>query len=264
MKTLRAERSIFKSNSNSNFNSSNNDNNDFDRKFYLDDNEDGPTVDQSTDSTSSRFLFENDKTREREAKLDKQRAAAKSGMGHGAMKEAGMSARKSALNDDQNRWEENRLLTSGAAVQGSVSLEVNSEDDSRIQLLVHQIKPPFLGGRVAFSTIQKAVATVRDNSSDFAKLARSGSAVLKELRERKDKGAMRQKFWELGGSRMGDAMRVESKTESGDKGQEMGDVKVEERLKVDKGDGDGDGGGGKQGEEEVEEGEGGEVNYKVS
>jgi len=62
MKTLRAERSIFKSNSNSNsnFNSSNNDNNDFDLNFYLDDNEDGPTVDQSTDSTSSRFLIARD------------------------------------------------------------------------------------------------------------------------------------------------------------------------------------------------------------
>jgi len=63
-----------------------------------------------------------------------------------------MSQRKSALNDDQNRWEENRLLTSGAAVQGSVDLDHQTEDDNRVELLVHQIRPPFLGGRVAFST----------------------------------------------------------------------------------------------------------------
>lgn len=32
----------------------------------------------------------------------------------GIQKEKGVSARKSALNDDQRMWEENRLLTSGA------------------------------------------------------------------------------------------------------------------------------------------------------
>jgi pre-mRNA-splicing factor ATP-dependent RNA helicase DHX38/PRP16 len=78
-----------------------------------------------------------------------------------------------------------------------------------VTLLVHQVKPPFLDGRVSFSTIREAVPTVKDASSDFAKMARAGSAVLRHLRANKDKNTMRQKFWELGGTRMGDAVGVQ-------------------------------------------------------
>ena len=205
--------------------------NEFDRNFYLGD-DDSVVFDSSDGVGSSVNLFENSKTRQREEDMERRREQQRNGMG-GAIKERGMSAKRSALNDDQNRWEENRLLTSGAAVQGNVSMDHDSEMDNRTELLVHQIRPPFLGGRVAFSTVKKAVATVRDASSDFAKLAREGSASLRDLRERKDKSTMRQKFWELGGSRMGDAMRVQTKTETGDKGQEMGDVIVEEKLRSD-------------------------------
>jgi pre-mRNA-splicing factor ATP-dependent RNA helicase DHX38/PRP16 len=72
-----------------------------------------------------------------------------------------------------------------------------NEEDSRTQLIVHQIKPPFLDGRVAFSTQREGVATVKDNSSDMARMAREGSATLRMLREKKDKGTMRQRFWEV-------------------------------------------------------------------
>jgi pre-mRNA-splicing factor ATP-dependent RNA helicase DHX38/PRP16 len=85
----------------------------------------------------------------------------------------------------------------------------NENDDTRVQLLVHQIQPPFLrDGRAAFSVVREAVPTVRDATSDFARMAREGSVTLQRLREKKERGGMRQKFWELGGSRMGDAMRV--------------------------------------------------------
>ncbi len=59
------------------------------------------------------------------------------------------------------------------------------EDDARVTLLVHQVRPPFLDGRVSFSNIREAVATVKDASSDFAKMAREGSATLRHLRETK-------------------------------------------------------------------------------
>ena len=61
-------------------------------------------------------------------------------------------ARQSALDKDQQTWEENRLLSSGAALRSEVDLDFNNEnDDTRVQLLVHQIQPPFLrDGRAAF------------------------------------------------------------------------------------------------------------------
>lgn len=90
-------------------------------------------------------------------------------------------------------------------------------------LLVHQVKPPFLDGRVSFSDIREAVPTVKDSSSDFAKMAREGSVTLRHLRENKEKHTMRQKFWELGGTRMGTAMGIKDEEQEA-VGKEGGDV----------------------------------------
>lgn len=182
----------------------------FDRQFYLQEDEGHFVFDQSEMESSGemgRFLFNNEKTKAREAEMERKR---KETPGR-------FSARKSALQDDQQAWEENRLLSSGAAVQGEVSLDIRTDDDTRVTLLVHQVKPPFLDGRVSFSTIREAVPTVRDASSDFAKMAREGSATLRSLREQKEKHTMRQKFWELGGTRMGDVTGVKEDEQDGDK-----------------------------------------------
>ena len=183
----------------------------FDRQFYLQEDE-GHFVQDSTNDNNNdnmgsneamgRFLFTNPTIRAREAALERQRQA---GVGR-------RSARQSALQDDQDAWEENRLLSSGAAVRGERNLDamMTSEQDTRVTLLVHQVKPPFLAGERAssFSTIRDAVPTVKDASSDFAKAAREGSATLRLWRAQKDQHAMRHKFWELGGdTRMGQAVQ---------------------------------------------------------
>ncbi|KAG7368629.1 ATP-dependent helicase HrpA [Nitzschia inconspicua] len=171
----------------------------FDRHFYLDEDDDGNyVVDQSGGDDMGRFLFENAKTKAREEEMEQKR------------RQQRFNPRKSALQDDQEAWEENRLLSSGAAIRSSVDLDsMNSEQDmSRVTLLVHQVKPPFLDGRVSFSTIREAVPTVKDASSDFAKMAREGSATLRYLRANKEKTSHRQKFWELGGTKMGEAIGV--------------------------------------------------------
>lgn len=64
------------------------------------------------------------------------------------------------------------------------------------------------------------VPTVKDPSSDFALCARNGSATLRHQREKREKGKMRKRFWELGGSRMGKAMGVSD--EGGEEGGEGG------------------------------------------
>jgi pre-mRNA-splicing factor ATP-dependent RNA helicase DHX38/PRP16 len=193
------------------------DDTEFDRHFYLDEDDDGNyIVDQSGGQDMGRFLFNNSKTKAREEEMEKKR-------------QQRYNPRKSALQDDQEAWEENRLLSSGAAVRSSVDLDtMNSEQDmSRVTLLVHQVKPPFLDGRVSFSTIREAVPTVKDASSDFAKMAREGSATLRYLRANKDKNTMRQKFWELGGTRMGDAVGVKKEKEKGGEENEETDASGE-------------------------------------
>jgi pre-mRNA-splicing factor ATP-dependent RNA helicase DHX38/PRP16 len=173
---------------------------DFDRDFYLQEDEGHAIQDATSDNDLGRFLYTNAKIEARQEAMDKQQKE--------GQKNPRQNARQSALNHDQQAWEENRLLSAGAAVQGTVDLDHVTEQDTSVTLLVHQVKPPFLDGRVSFSTIREAVPTVRDASSDFAKMAREGSVTLRALRANKDKNAMRQKFWELGGTHMGNVMGI--------------------------------------------------------
>lgn len=179
----------------------------FDRQFYLAD-EGGYVVDASemeSQGQLGRFLFVNDKIRAREKEMEERRRNGKTSQ----QSSQRYSARQSALMDDQEAWEENRLLSSGAASRGAVDLDVSTDNDTRVTLLVHQLKPPFLEkSSVGLLGKQSTAATVKDNSSDFCKMAREGSATLQRLRQEKDKNTMRQKFWELGGTKMGNAMRV--------------------------------------------------------
>ena len=89
-----------------------------------------------------------------------------------------------------------------------VQMDFDNEEDARVTLIVHNLKPPFLDGRVKLSMQQSTVSTVRDPTSDFAMNAKKGSALLRQVREKKEMMKMRKRFWELGGSRIGDAMGI--------------------------------------------------------
>ena len=228
----------------------------FDRQFYLaDDDEYLPNSDAQTSANDAnnahgRFIFESDRTRAREAEMQKKREAGQHG-NVGSMRQA----RQSALDKDQQTWEENRLLSSGAAMRSEVDLDFANENDTRVQLLVHQIQPPFLrDGRASFSVIREAVPTVRDATSDFARMARDGSVTLQRLREKKDRGGMRQKFWELGGSKMGNAMRVKEVKDGGKEGGEQLQIESGDASQNTK----------STEEEKVAEDDGGEIDYKKS
>lgn len=190
---------------------------DFDREFYTAD-EGGYVVDASemeAEGQLGRFLFVNDKTKKREKEMEERRRNNPNFKATQQQPTQRYNARKSALMDDQEAWEENRLLSSGAASRGDVSLDVSSDADQRVTLLVHQLKPPFLEkASVGVMGKQTTAATVKDNSSDFCKMAREGSATLLRIRQEKDKNTLRQKFWELGGSKMGNAMRVKTEEAS--------------------------------------------------
>ena len=159
--------------------------------------------------------------------------------------------KRNALRDDQEAWENLRLLSNGAAIRGDVDLDFKSEDDTRVTLLVHQVKPPFLGkGASAFSTIRHAVPTVKDNTSDFAKMARKGSVTLRRLRETKEKNTMRNKFWQIGGTRMGKAVGVKEEEVPSDKPGSDAKV-IKQRQEADQ-------------NKSVQENTQGEVDYKKS
>lgn len=127
--------------------------------------------------------------------------------------------------------------------------------EARITLLVHDTRPPFLDGRTVFTKQMEPVSMhptppshasqqyaavvrsallpstrpapfsaipqvlpVKDVTSDMAKIARSGSALVREIRQKKDGDKSRERFWELGGTAMGNAIGVkkEERAEDGD------------------------------------------------
>ena len=244
----------------------------FDRQFYLAD--DGAFVAEDVGGsggtggggTMGRFLFESGRTRARQAEMDRLHGGSgggTSGSGPGPgirRRPPPRNARHEALRDDQEAWEENRLLSSGAASRCDVELasdKLNADDTGRVVLMVHQVRPPFLlsdgeinggmaGGKGGDGKRKTAavtasfigggagggVPTVRDATSDFARMAREGSEVLRRFRENKEKATMRVKFWELGGTKMGNAMGLKED----DNGTSDGDDNNEKKKDSEKGD----------------------------
>ncbi|KAE8881009.1 Pre-mRNA-splicing factor ATP-dependent RNA helicase [Phytophthora fragariae] len=194
---------------------------DFDREFYLNDDAGGVEAHEG-----HVFLGSEEKFKALEKQLEQTRA-------RGDNKLKGMSARASALSADQEAWEKNRLLTSGVVASGKVDTEFDDELDSRVQIMVHSTKPPFLDGRVAFTTQVEMVATVKDPTADMAVCARKGSELLREVREQRERNKMRKRFWELGGSRMGDAIGVKKDAGSDEEEEEKQDDEEGENYKQD-------------------------------
>lgn len=187
--------------------------NEFDGNFYLTD-DDTSVLDESdnlVDNGMGRFLYEAGKTKKRGLEMSRRHYCGKGTSVNEGDRGGIREARRNALLDDQEAWEKNRLLSSGAVVQGDVDLNMLDEEEKVVTLLVHQVKPPFLSSKnTSFVSGMQTVPTVRDATSDFAKIAREGSETLRRLREKKEKNSMRQRFWELGGTRMGDAVGLKS------------------------------------------------------
>lgn len=176
---------------------------DFDRAFY--DRDEGMGIETGHDP----FIGDRSKWEEKEKQMEAQRARDRGNPSarRRNKKAVGLSARKSAIQDDQNKWESSLLMRSGVVSRtGDLKMDFDNEEDKRTHLIVRNVKPPFLDGRFTFSKQESMVLVVRDPTSDFAQIARKGSALVQESRRRRELMKMRKRFWELGGSKMGDAM----------------------------------------------------------
>jgi pre-mRNA-splicing factor ATP-dependent RNA helicase DHX38/PRP16 len=94
-------------------------------------------------------------------------------------------------NADNDLWETNRMLTSGVAQRGNVDLDFEDDQDSKVHVLVHNLKPPFLDGTVAYTKQLEPINPVRDVTSDMAVFSKKGSALVKERRERQEREKVR-------------------------------------------------------------------------
>lgn len=100
-----------------------------------------------------------------------------------------ITARQVAFNAENEVWEENRLALSGVTGQRrKLDFDALEDDEeTRVHLLVHDVKPPFLDGRLAFTKQLEPVNPIKDVTSDLAVFAKKGSMLVMERRAQKER-----------------------------------------------------------------------------
>ncbi|KAI2640658.1 P-loop containing nucleoside triphosphate hydrolase protein [Hypomontagnella submonticulosa] len=126
-----------------------------------------------------------------------------------------MNARQLQRQKDNDAWETNRMLTSGVAQRRGLGDDFDEDDEgTRVHLLVHDLKPPFLDGRTVFTKQLEPVPAVRDYQSDMAVFSRKGSRVVKERRQQRERQRQAQEATNMAGTALGNLMGV--KEDEGD------------------------------------------------
>ena len=62
---------------------------------------------------------------------------------------------------DNDLWETNRMLTSGVVQKLEVDDDFEDDQEAKVHLLVHNIVPPFLDGRIVFTKQPEPVIPVK-------------------------------------------------------------------------------------------------------
>ncbi|KAF7627114.1 hypothetical protein Mgra_00009624 [Meloidogyne graminicola] len=126
-----------------------------------------------------------------------------------------LTLKQQQIKKENEMWENNRLARSGVVINSEVFETVfdNETDENRVSLLVHNIIPPFLDGRIAYTCQTQPVIPVKDVTSDLAITANKGSKQVKYFREQQEKLKAQEKHWELAGTRLGEIMGIKVKEE---------------------------------------------------
>ncbi|KAH8155347.1 uncharacterized protein LAJ45_00357 [Morchella importuna] len=120
-----------------------------------------------------------------------------------------MSARAQQKMKDVDAWETNRMLTSGVAQRADYGDdELDDEEEVRVHLLVHDLRPPFLDGRRVFTKQLDPIPAVRDPQSDMAVFSRKGSTLVKEKRMQRERTKQAQEATNIAGTALGNVLGV--------------------------------------------------------
>ncbi|RDW93538.1 putative mRNA splicing factor RNA helicase (Prp16) [Aspergillus mulundensis] len=159
---------------------------------------------------------------------------------------------RDAKRKDIDNWETNRMLTSGVAQRRDFSGDFMPEDEegTRVHLLVHDLRPPFLDGRTIFTKQLEPISAVRDPQSDMAVFSRKGSKVVRDRRQQRERQKQAQEATTVAGTALGNLMGVKE-----DEGDTAVAMPVEEVYK---------GGGNKFAQHMKKQGEGGQSSFSKS
>ncbi len=138
-----------------------------------------------------------------------------------------LNARAVQKQKDVDAWETNRMLTSGVAQRREFDRGFEDDEEAtRVHLLVHDLKPPFLDGRKVFTKQVDPVSAVRDPQSDMAVFSRKGSKVVRERRQQRERQKQAQEATNVAGTTLGNILGVKE-----DEGDSAAPVPGEEERK---------------------------------
>ncbi|XP_035229076.1 pre-mRNA-splicing factor ATP-dependent RNA helicase PRP16-like [Stegodyphus dumicola] len=142
-----------------------------------------------------------------------------------------MSAQQRQIHKDNEKWETNRMLTSGVVQKLEYDEDFEEDNEARVHLLVQNVVPPFLDGRIVFTKQPEPIVPVKDPTSDMAMIARKGSLAVRTFREQKERRKAQKKEWELAGTRLGDIMGIKKVDEKEEKNvEDATDYKEEHKF----------------------------------
>ncbi|XP_040826897.1 pre-mRNA-splicing factor ATP-dependent RNA helicase PRP16-like [Ochotona curzoniae] len=123
-------------------------------------------------------------------------------------KQKRISAQGRQRSQDNERWEMNRMLTSGVVRRLEAHVDLAEDSAAKVHLMVHSLVPPFLDGRIVFTKQPEPVIPVKDATSDLAIIARKGSQTVRKHREQEERRRAQRRHWELAGTKLGAIMGV--------------------------------------------------------
>eukprot|EP01062_Namystynia_karyoxenos_P063584 TRINITY_DN56393_c0_g1_i1.p1 TRINITY_DN56393_c0_g1~~TRINITY_DN56393_c0_g1_i1.p1 ORF type:complete len:1082 (+),score=324.40 TRINITY_DN56393_c0_g1_i1:79-3324(+) len=123
---------------------------------------------------------------------------------------------------ESDRWEENRMVASGAMAAAEADAGGDDMDEGMVRLHVTRPRPPFLEGDVVFSKRQELVLPVKDVTCDMYENAKKGSALLRFVREQRERERACRDALDASGSML-DVV---------DKGEDVRAMEREERRRV--------------------------------
>merc|ERR1719295_994840 len=120
-----------------------------------------------------------------------------------------LTAKQAARKKDNEMWEKNRMIRSGAVSKLDYDDDFEEEGEAKVHLLVTNIIPPFLDGRIVFTKQTEPVIPIKDPTSDMALVSRKGSRLVRIHREQVERKKAQKKEWELAGTKMGNILGIE-------------------------------------------------------
>ena len=78
-----------------------------------------------------------------------------------------LTAKQAQRRKDNELWEKNRMFRSGAVTRTDYDEDFEEVSEAKVHLIVNNIIPPFLDGRIVFTKQQEPVVPIRDPTSDM-------------------------------------------------------------------------------------------------